>query len=74
MSLSSEPSPKSPIGRERGHPVYDADLLDGRDSGFTETHFFRAVNFESLLAGAGLILPDRSAWNVVLTNWTAVRR
>lgn len=33
---------------------YDADLLDGRDSAFTETHFFRAAEFESLLAGSGL--------------------
>jgi hypothetical protein len=32
----------------------DADLLDGRESAFTETHFFRAAEFESLLADAGL--------------------
>lgn len=33
---------------------YDADLLDGRESAFTETHFFRATELESLLADAGL--------------------
>lgn len=33
---------------------YDADLLEGRESEFTETHFFRAAEFESLLEDAGL--------------------
>jgi SAM-dependent methyltransferase len=33
---------------------YDADLLGDRDSAFTETHFFRAAEFESLLTDAGL--------------------
>lgn len=33
---------------------YEADLLDNRQLGFTETHFFRAAEFESLLNDAGL--------------------
>jgi SAM-dependent methyltransferase len=33
---------------------YDADLLGDRESIFTEAHFFRAAEFESLLADAGL--------------------
>lgn len=33
---------------------YDRQLLDGRDAHFTETHFFRAEEFESLLNQAGL--------------------
>lgn len=33
---------------------YDADLLGDRESIFTEAHLFRAAEFESLLADAGL--------------------
>ncbi|MDZ7745756.1 MAG: methyltransferase domain-containing protein [Halobacteriales archaeon] len=33
---------------------YNRDLLDGRDAHFTETHFFRAEEFESLLNQGGL--------------------
>lgn len=33
---------------------YDRGLLDGRDAHFTETHFFRAEEFESLLTQGGL--------------------
>jgi SAM-dependent methyltransferase len=37
---------------------YDADLLDGRDSKFVETHFFRAGEFEVLLTEAGLVVEE----------------
>jgi SAM-dependent methyltransferase len=33
---------------------YDADLLGDRESIFTETHFFRAAEFETVLTDAGL--------------------
>lgn len=33
---------------------YDADLLGDRESGFVETHFFRATEFKSLLDGPDL--------------------
>jgi len=37
---------------------YDADLLDGRESRFVETHFFRAGELEVLLTEAGLVVEE----------------
>ena len=52
---------------------YDADVLQGRESLFTETHFFRADEFTSLLSEAGLTVESLVGLEGLASVFTAGR-
>ena len=50
---------------------YDADLLGDRESAFTETHFFRPAELESLLADADLTVESVVGFEGVASVYSA---